>query len=111
MEYKVVTMKDRFFSCKFDPETLESMLNSYAAEGWKLKEAVAPTQNSTLAEVKKILALKAIQMGGNGIMDFKYGQKADKPLKNIFSFKWDTERMKASGKVVKFEFDPRNIDS
>jgi hypothetical protein len=39
MEYKVVTMKDRFFAGKFDPEKLESMLNSYAAEGWILKEA------------------------------------------------------------------------
>lgn len=37
MEYKVVTMKDRFFSGKFDPEKLEEMLNSYSGEGWKLK--------------------------------------------------------------------------
>lgn len=37
MEYKVVTMKDRFFSGKFDPEKLQTMLNSYAGEGWLLK--------------------------------------------------------------------------
>jgi len=37
MNYKVVTMKDRFFSGKFDPEKLETMLNSYAGEGWQLK--------------------------------------------------------------------------
>ena len=37
MEYKVVTMKDRFFSGKFDPEKLQTMLNSYAGEGWNLK--------------------------------------------------------------------------
>jgi hypothetical protein len=37
MEYKVVTMKDRFFAGKFDPEKLQEMLNSYAGEGWKLK--------------------------------------------------------------------------
>ena len=37
MNYKVITMKDRFFSGKFDPEKLESMLNSYAGEGWQLK--------------------------------------------------------------------------
>jgi hypothetical protein len=37
MEYKVVTMKDRFFSGKFDPAKLEEMLNSYAGEGWALK--------------------------------------------------------------------------
>ena len=36
MEYKVVTMKDRFFAGKFDPEKLQEMLNSYAGEGWKL---------------------------------------------------------------------------
>jgi len=28
MNYKVITMKDRFFSGKFDPEKLETMLNS-----------------------------------------------------------------------------------
>jgi hypothetical protein len=33
-QYKVLTLKDRFFSGKFDPEKLESALNSYAAEGW-----------------------------------------------------------------------------
>lgn len=37
MEYKVVTMKDRFFAGKFDPEKLQEMLNSYAGEGWSLK--------------------------------------------------------------------------
>ena len=37
MEYKVVTMKDRFFSGKFDPEKLQTMLNSYAGEGWTFK--------------------------------------------------------------------------
>ena len=36
MNYKVITMKDRFFSGKFDPEKLESMLNAYAGEGWTL---------------------------------------------------------------------------
>lgn len=39
MEYKVVTMKDRFFSGKFDPAKLEEMLNSYATEGWKMKSS------------------------------------------------------------------------
>jgi hypothetical protein len=37
MEYKVITMKDRAFSGKFDPEKLETMLNNYAAEGWIMK--------------------------------------------------------------------------
>jgi len=36
MNYKIITMKDRFFSGKFDPEKLETMLNSYAGEGWSL---------------------------------------------------------------------------
>jgi hypothetical protein len=33
-QYKVMTQKDRFFGGKFDPEKLETALNSYAAEGW-----------------------------------------------------------------------------
>lgn len=35
-EYKVLTQKDRFFSGKFNPEKLESALNSFAAEGWRV---------------------------------------------------------------------------
>ena len=69
--------------------------------------AVAPTQNSNLTDVKKMLAIEAQKLGGNGVIDFKYSQKADSPLKILFSFRWDTERLRASGKVVKFEVDPR----
>lgn len=43
MQYKVVTMKDRFLSGKFDPQKLEAMLNNYAGEGWALK-AVATAE-------------------------------------------------------------------
>lgn len=35
-QYKVLTHKDRAFSGKFDPQKLESALNSYAAEGWRV---------------------------------------------------------------------------
>ena len=36
VEYKVVTERDSRFTGKFDPENLESILNSYAAEGWRV---------------------------------------------------------------------------
>jgi hypothetical protein len=71
-------------------------------------EAVAPTQNSTLVDVKRTLAQKAKDLGGNGVIGFVYGQKADSPLRHAFGFKWDSERMRASGKVVRFETDPRS---
>lgn len=35
-EYKVLTQKDRLFGGKFDPETLETAINSYATEGWSV---------------------------------------------------------------------------
>lgn len=35
-QYKVLTEKDSRFTGKFDPESLESTLNSYAAEGWSV---------------------------------------------------------------------------
>ena len=38
--YKVITLKDRYFGGKFDPALLQSALNDYASEGWRLKEAV-----------------------------------------------------------------------
>ena len=36
MEYKVLTKEDRRWSGKFNPESLEQVLNSYAAEGWRV---------------------------------------------------------------------------
>jgi len=36
MEYKVLTQQDRRWSGKFSPEKLEEILNSYAAEGWRV---------------------------------------------------------------------------
>ncbi|MBC2602279.1 DUF4177 domain-containing protein [Puniceicoccus vermicola] len=35
-EYKVLTLKDKWFSGKFDPEKLEQALNAYAEEGWRV---------------------------------------------------------------------------
>jgi len=35
-EYKVLTQKDKWFSGKFNPETLEKALNSYSQQGWVL---------------------------------------------------------------------------
>jgi len=38
-QYKILTQKDRFFAGKFDPEKLESAVNSYASEGWVVRAA------------------------------------------------------------------------
>lgn len=35
-KYKILTQKDRFFGGKFDPEKLESAINSYVPEGWQV---------------------------------------------------------------------------
>ena len=36
MEYKVLTERDSLFSGKFDAESLERTLNTYAADGWRV---------------------------------------------------------------------------
>ncbi|MDR1132068.1 MAG: DUF4177 domain-containing protein [Oscillospiraceae bacterium] len=36
-EYHVLTMKDKWFSGKFDPQKLQDALNAYAQQGWVLK--------------------------------------------------------------------------
>lgn len=33
-EYKILTRRDKLFTEKFNPETLESALNAYAQQGW-----------------------------------------------------------------------------
>jgi hypothetical protein len=35
-EYKVLTQKDKFIGGKFDPVKLETALNSYAEQGWRV---------------------------------------------------------------------------
>jgi hypothetical protein len=35
-EYKVVTQRDEFFKSKFNPESLQELLNVYASEGWRV---------------------------------------------------------------------------
>lgn len=43
MEYKVVTQKDRMMGGKFNPERIEGALNSYAAEGWRVRSVTTAT--------------------------------------------------------------------
>lgn len=57
-EYKVLTQKDRFFSGKFDPEKLESAINSYAAQGYAVitsATASIPSMTGTREELIVIL--------------------------------------------------------
>ncbi len=39
-EYKVLTQDDKMFTGRFDPEVLETSLNEYAADGWRLVQGV-----------------------------------------------------------------------
>jgi len=68
----------------------------------EIKE-VGATQNTTLLEVKKRMAAKAKNLGGNAIINFTYAQKADR-MKNIFKF--DSERLTCTGTVIFMENPP-----
>ena len=35
-QYKVLTQKDKWFSGKFNPESLETAINAYAEQGWRV---------------------------------------------------------------------------
>jgi len=35
-KYKVLTQKDKWFSGKFNPESLETAINAYAEQGWRV---------------------------------------------------------------------------
>ncbi len=57
-EYKVLSQKDRKFSGKLDPQSIEDALNSYAEQGWIVKvafTAVIPGFASTREEAMIIL--------------------------------------------------------
>lgn len=56
-QYKVLTEKDRRFTGGFNPESLETALNSYAAEGWRVVGSFAASSvwKSMNAEIIVIL--------------------------------------------------------
>jgi Domain of unknown function (DUF4177) len=57
MEYKVLTERDSRFSGAFDAESLETTLNSYAAEGWRVVSGftAASVWKSAKAEIMLVL--------------------------------------------------------
>lgn len=65
-------------------------------------------QNTTLVDVKKVMARKARNLGGNAIINFSYVQRADKGLHLL---KWDKERLNCSGTVVLLDRHPTESES
>jgi hypothetical protein len=56
-EYKVLTQKDRFFAGKFDPEKLETAINSYATEGWAVISVATATIKSMASSREEIIVV------------------------------------------------------
>ena len=50
-EYKVITLKDKFWSFKYRFEEVEAMLNDYARQGWTVSTALTGRQNRLLGLV------------------------------------------------------------
>ena len=57
-------------------------------------------QNSNLDEIKDELARQAKSVGGNAVINFKYGQKKHEWWELVFAFKWDTESWHGEGDVT-----------
>ena len=57
VEYKVLTEKDSTFGGSFDADSLESALNSYASEGWRVVGSFLASSlwKSTKSEIMIIL--------------------------------------------------------
>lgn len=45
-QYFVLTMKDKWFSGKFDPQKLQEALNAYAQQGWRLVSCATADVNA-----------------------------------------------------------------
>ena len=56
-EYKVLSQKDKWFSAKFDPETVEKGLNAYAQQGWQVVSAVTATFRSLTGGREELVIL------------------------------------------------------
>lgn len=47
-EYKVISQKDKWFSGRFAPETIQSVLNEQARQGWELKAVTTAAREGLL---------------------------------------------------------------
>jgi hypothetical protein len=57
-EYKVLTERDKRFTGSFDLDALESALNSYAGEGWRLAEGLVASNVAKSANAEIVLVLE-----------------------------------------------------
>lgn len=57
-------------------------------------------QNANLAEVKDRMAEEVKRRGGDGLVRFKYGQRAHPWWQNFF-LKWDSESWYGTGRAVR----------
>ncbi|MEO8396559.1 MAG: DUF4177 domain-containing protein [Chloroflexota bacterium] len=88
MSFKVLSQKDKWFSGKFDPDTLEQALNSYAEQSWKLKTsatATIPSFGGTREEIIFILERPSTQQQERTMFEYKVLSQKDK----WFSGKFD----------------------
>ena len=62
-------------------------------------------QNSNLSEVKKQMAARALTMGANSVVNFRYGQTSHKWWQLVFTFRWDSESWFGEGDAVALPVD------
>jgi hypothetical protein len=64
LEYKVLTERDTKFTGKFDAESLEAALNSYAADGWRVVEGVLAANVAKSAQAQIFVILERERPAG-----------------------------------------------
>lgn len=56
-EYKVLTQKDGYWSGKFDPEKLQTGLNNFAREGWRVVSMTTVTFSTMMGSDREELII------------------------------------------------------
>jgi hypothetical protein len=64
-EYKVITERDKRFSGRFDIDALETTLNSYANEGWRLAESFVAASLMKSAKAEMVMILERPRSSSN----------------------------------------------
>jgi hypothetical protein len=59
-------------------------------------------QNSNLSEVKRELALQARRLGGDAVVEYRYGQRAHRWFELLLP-KWDTESWWGAGEAMRLD--------
>lgn len=78
IEYKILSQKDKWFTGKFDPETLEAAMNAYASQGWRVETGATAKFPGVLGPREEMITVLSREDTGGNMYEYKILTQKDK---------------------------------